>query len=316
MVLNVAYSSDDNYLKHVMASLLSLLDHNREFEVINVYLLCNGIEETNRQELIELVKNTNANIHFLELSSVRDRIRTDGSFSISSFGRLFLGELVPERRIIYMDCDSIVNGSLMPLVQMDMGECICGAVQDNVSKYFKVILGNTPDSRYFNAGFLVIDLSKWNALQMQDKAIAVIEEFHGSVPHQDQGVLNKICYGKIMRLHPKYNFQSPMFEMKPEHLNKLIPDYYSGQELKEAKESPVFIHFTEGFSNRPWRKGCTHPYADLYRRYLDMTPYKGYIEDTRINKNAEIVKWFYYNTPFPVYRLFCKLIEIRKEFYR
>ena len=293
MVLNVAYSSDDNYLKHVMASLLSLLDHNREFEVINVYLLCNGIEESNRQKLIELVKNTNANIHFLELSSVRDQIRTDGSFSISAFGRLFLGELVPECRIIYMDCDSIVNGSLMPLVQMDMGECVCAAVQDNVTKYFKVVLGNASDSRYFNSGFLVIDLSKWNALQMQDKAIAVVEEFHGSVPHQDQGVLNKICYGKIMRLHPKYNFQCPMFEMKPEHLIKLIPDYYSEQELKEAKESPVFIHFTEGFSNRPWRKGCTHPYAGLYRKYLDMTPYKGYIEDARINKNAEIVKWFY-----------------------
>ena len=143
---------------------------------------------------------------------------------------------------------------------------------------------------------------------MQKKAMEFIKKYHGSVPHQDQGVFNAICYKRILRLHPKYNYQCPMFEYTPKQLQIMNPGYYSEQELQEAKENPTFIHFTEGFRNRPWRDNCTHPNKDIYLRYRSMTPYSGELEHADINKNSLIVYKAYKMLPFPLYRLFLYII--------
>lgn len=313
MILNVAYSCDENYMKHVMVSILSLLENNKEFEKIHIYLLCNNVSDESKDALRNLVKEPKCGVFFVENSDIEKRLHTDGKFPISGFGRIFLGNMILEDRIIYMDCDSVLNGSLLSLMQLDLGDSVCGVVQDTVSKYYKTVLGNPPKSRYFNSGFILLDLKKWREQNLQEQALKVIDEFHGSVPHQDQGVLNKICYGKTLWLHPKYNFLCPMFEFTPEQLKMMNQGYYSIREIEEAKENPVFIHFTEGFCNRPWREQCTHPYAYLYRKYQEMTPYAGWIEKHGLNKHTQIVKWVYEHLPFPVYRFFCMCLSVRKR---
>lgn len=308
MELNIAYSSDDNYTKHLLVSMVSLLENNKEFEQINIYILSNGITEINKQLLTEWCQKYGANIKFTEFESISDKVDTDGSFSKSAFGRLFLDDFIDKDKVLYLDCDSAINGSYYELMQLDISDWLACAVQDNVSAYFKQVIGMKKDDVYFNSGVILFNLKKWREENMQKKAMEIIKKFHGSVPHQDQGVFNAICYKRILRLHPKYNYQCPMFEYTPKQLQIMNPGYYSEQELREAKENPIFIHFTEGFSNRPWRVNSSHPNKDLYLKYQSMTPYSGELEHADINKNSSIVYKAYKTLPFPLYRLFLYLI--------
>jgi len=309
--LNVAYSSDENYFQHMKISIMSLLDNNREFSKVNIYVLSNGITEDSLQNLNHTIKQLNyeAELTIIDFTKILQRIHTTIKFHLSSFGRLFLGECINKDRVLYLDCDSAVNGSFFELFQMKFGNSICAAVQDNVYVKYKKAIGLQKDDLYFNAGFLMIDLDKWRKEDLQTKALQMIERYNGNIPHNDQGVINAICYQRILRLHPKYNFQCPMFEYKPEQLRKLIPNYYSEKEILEARENPVFIHYTTGFSNRPWREPCFHIYKDVYRKYQNQTEYADQFENEPLNKNANMLKMAYQRLPFPIYRVFDNIVS-------
>ena len=38
-VMNVVYSSDDNYVQHAVTSIVSLAQNNKNFKTINIYLI-------------------------------------------------------------------------------------------------------------------------------------------------------------------------------------------------------------------------------------------------------------------------------------
>lgn len=42
-VMNVVYSSDDNYVQHAVTSIVSLAQNNKNFKTINIYLIENNI---------------------------------------------------------------------------------------------------------------------------------------------------------------------------------------------------------------------------------------------------------------------------------
>ena len=70
---------------------------------------------------------------------------------------------------------------------------------------------------------------------------------------------------------------TPFFTMSRDEIMQYygLKEYYSEVELSEAINSPVFIHYTPAFVNRPWIKGSKHPLVSLYMKYLDLTPWKG-----------------------------------------
>lgn len=316
MELVVAYSSDDNYYRHLLVSMISLMSNNQEFDSIKIYILDNGIREENKRNLVSWANQFRSKIIFYPFEHIANKLKTDNKFPLSAYGRLFLDEVVEEDKVLYLDCDSAINGSFYNLWSMGMEDNICFGVQDNVSAYYKTSIGMKKTDIYVNSGVLLIDLRKWREYRMQEHAIEMIKRYKGAVPHHDQGVINAICYGKIKRVHPKYNLQCPMFEYTPKQLKILNANYYTENELKEAFENPVFIHYTEGYSNRPWRKNSTHPMRGIYRKYQEMTEFKGNYEDRTLNSNAQKMLWAYKKLPFEMYKMILLLIEVRKNILR
>ena len=53
------------------------------------------------------------------------------------------------------------------------------------------------------------------------------------------------------------------------------PEFYSEEQIKNAVENPVIIHFTTSFlSERPWIKGSKHIYLDKWMHYKNMSPWR------------------------------------------
>ena len=167
--LNVVYSSDENYSKLVMTSMVSLIENNKEFDKINVYVISNGISPQSKELTVSLAEGTNAEVIFIDFAEIEDKIYTDGNYSVSSYARLFLTQIIDEDYVIYMDCDSIVTGSLMPLVEDDFDNYAVGGVLDIVNPFFKTALGLDEKSEYFNAGFLYINLDYWRKNDVENQ---------------------------------------------------------------------------------------------------------------------------------------------------
>lgn len=87
----------------------------------------------------------------MELGNLKERfpykIDTRG-FDISAMGRLFAPKVLPEsvERALYLDCDTIVCGSIEPLYETELGECLAGMVMEpTVYQEMKETIGMKPE---------------------------------------------------------------------------------------------------------------------------------------------------------------------------
>ena len=63
--MNVVYASNDGYARHLGTSLYSLLDRNRDFADISVYVLTLGLSEENQGKLREIAEHFGRRLIFL-----------------------------------------------------------------------------------------------------------------------------------------------------------------------------------------------------------------------------------------------------------
>lgn len=314
MKLNVAYSTDENYVRHLGVSMTSLLENNKDFSEICVYIIESKISDKSKHIFQEIASDYGRNVKFISFDLLATNLRVDNTFSIMSYGRLFLGKLVDIDKIIYLDCDSIIDGSLFELWAQDISDYYIGGVQDTVNIFYLTSIGLDRSSKYINAGFLIINLRKWREDGLEEKFINFINKYNGSVPHHDQGTINGVCKEKILILEPRFNLQCPMFHYNSKQIKALdnLEQYYNQEQLDSAKNNPVFIHYTNGFFNRPWNKKCTHPLVNTYLKYLEMSPWNGLLLEAELCRNTKIMKFLYQNSPFFLYRKIWQFIAFKK----
>jgi lipopolysaccharide biosynthesis glycosyltransferase len=303
--LIVVYSSDNYYVQHLGVSMLSLFQNNKEFKSINVYIIENNISAKNKRNIITISQNYRRTVHFIDFNSFSSKLqlKIGNSISENSYARLVITSVLENNidKVIYLDCDSIINQSLKDLWNKDISDYYVAGVCDTVSDKTKSRINLDSNKPYINAGMLLINLKKWREENVEQRFIKFIESYNGEVYHHDQGVINGVLNDKLLVLHPKYNSMSTFFTMSKEQIMQYygLKDYYSKVELQEAKSNPVFIHFTPAFVNRPWIRGCRHPLASLYHRYLGLTPWKGthLLKDKR-SLGEKMVAFLYNKLPF------------------
>lgn len=300
--LNVIYSSDDNYARHMGVSIKSLLETNKEFSEIEIFIIENEITAANKEKLAELVHPyPNARITWINFAGWKKELRLNMAWkiSISSYARLFIAEMVRTEieKILYLDCDMIICKSLHNLWNEDIGNVVLAAVQDPVGDHIKAAVGMAADDRYFNAGMLLINLKQWRTQNIGEKCLTFIKNKEGNVTHHDQGTLNGVLNGQVKFLHPQYNVMTILYILSREQQNQFFgnhADYYRESELREAKELPVILHYTPSFTTRPWVKNCKHPLRKKYWDVLMRTPWKGYqLERDSRKIHVRAVEWWH-----------------------
>ena len=312
MHLHIAYASDDNYVQHLGVSTVSLFETNKEFDKITVHILNNNLSIINLEKLSRIGEKYNREILFYDLGSLLNSLKKfeiPDTISITAYSRLFLSELIDVRidKVVYADCDSVFNGSLKSLWNTDISSYSIGAVEDHVGIANKINIGIKELSKYVNSGFLLMNLVKIRKDGGLNKMIGVIKKYGGQVQHHDQGVINAAFNNDVFYLHPKYNTMTSFYDFKDvQSIENYYgaTQYYCQDEIDEAKNNPVFIHFTPGFSKRPWIKGCRHPLQNKYLKYLAMTSWKNELvqEDIRPLKYRLIEK-IYWIFGYKIYKI-------------
>lgn len=279
--VNIIYVSNDGYAGHLAASMVSLLENNRQIPHMKVYVLSVNMSREYKARLEAAAEHYGRGFQAVELGDLKERftyaIDTRG-FDISAMGRLFAAQVLPEtvEKALYLDCDTIVCGSISALYETELGGSLLGMVMEpTVYSALKETIGMDRDEAYYNSGVLLMALGQWRAQNVLEQLLDFYGAHEGSLFACDQDTINGALRGRILTLPPKYNYFTNYRYFRYGTLCRLCRAYekVGRTAFEEAGRAPVIIHFMG--DERPWIAGNHNHYRRLYEVYLDCTPWKG-----------------------------------------
>lgn len=275
--VNVAYHCTDNYAQITATSILSIFENNKDMDEIDVYMIENGFTDATKDKMGKLAERYGRRIFFIAMPDfVKEYglglVRIKEKWGFDSYSRLFLDRLLPDcNKVLYLDGDTIVNGSLKKLWETDLEGKSCAAALDCISEAYYKLFGLGENARYCNSGVILMDLDKWRERHIGDKVREYVNENKGYVFFMEQTVFNAVLQDQIQYLDAECNVSTLMQTMSYEELKRLrrFKYFYSREEVENAVKSPLILHMTGFFyvTNRAWNKVTDHPARYLFAEY-------------------------------------------------
>ena len=297
--MNVLCTCDNNYVWLMGISAISMFENNRKLQDLNVYLLGENISNENKQILADIGEKYRRKITVLDVPKIDiPEALVSARWPLSAFTRLYAGELLPDTidKVLYLDCDTIIKGNLSELDSWNVSGKVFWGIKDCIGKEYKknIGIGSDTDGLYVNAGVLLINLQELRKVSIKEILSAYMSQYEKLINYADQDVLNGAFIGAIGVLPPQYDVMTIAATYSYKDIVRLRKptNYYSEQELAEAIRNPVIIHYTTNMRMiRPWYTNTNHPYADFFKKYMQISPWKDRNLNTMVftTKEAQII---------------------------
>lgn len=269
MHYNIVIVSNEGYIQHAAVMLTSLFCTNKDKHFV-IWLLTDGITKETMSKLQTVCATYRA-----ELKVITCGIDNLGDFPVGQWNpimyfKLLIPQLLPatEKRCLFLDVDMIVHDDITMLYHWELDNNVIAAAEDMPDCItFKPRLGLKDTDLCINSGVMVCDLEKWRQMEQEQP----IMKYATSIIHKivnEQDVIACYFKDKIALLPIRWNMTTFYFNRKPKIFSRYLP------ELEAAKQCPGIIHFAAPI--KPWFKDCQHPYRQLYKQYLRLTPWRGY----------------------------------------
>ena len=266
----------------------SLCCNNPESEVTIHVLIDDSVTAKDKEDLTTTIcrfpngKVLFYNVDLSLLPAFPSLEKRQGEISKAAYYRLMLSEILPAsiHKVLYMDGDLIVRGSLASLWDTELTGYAVAAAVDGLSGDIEIYnrLRIPIEKVYFNSGVMLVNLDYW-------REHAVINEFYDFIRTRaedialwDQDVLNYVFQDRKTLFPIKYNLTSGFLFKTPRF------DYWKNErELKEALKNPVVVHFA---GDKPWYYylRAPHPFTSTWKLYQDQTLWKGVTWEHRSRK--------------------------------
>ena len=160
--INIAFAIDAKYTPHLETLIKSICYYNKN---VNFYVLHNDIPQEwfeGIQCKLEKMGNNLFSIHISD-DIFKDYKTLEHISSSSSYYRLLIPKLINQARVLYLDADIIVNGSLSDFYYSDLEGAPVGVIRDycTMQTFPFPYLDESISRKYFNSGVLLIDCAKW-----------------------------------------------------------------------------------------------------------------------------------------------------------
>ena len=268
--MNVIFATNDNFAQYAGVAILSLLDNNKHSH-FNINLLCLDVCNENIKKIRELTSNYDCTFNIINVDeSTFDGCPDPGQYSKACYLRLLTPDLLPKvDKVLYLDCDLVVNGDIEELYNTDMeGYAVAGVSDCTLS--FNIIepyIGyDFMEYGYINSGVLLLNLKYWREHHSKEALFEYLHTHKVCLPDQD--AINYVFHKQVLKLHPKWNCHVGFFAFPP----LVIPE--QKRFVKELWTGAKIIHFTG--PAKPWTKECVNPYKKVFLKYKLMTPWKDF----------------------------------------
>ena len=272
-MINIALAPDNNYVMPASVAITSILENKKSDICIFLLYLENNLSEDSKNKLKGITAIYSTQIEFVELSEDKLKGFPVLRHGLSAYLRMFAPQILPDiDKLLYLDCDLLVEKPLDDLYNVDIERYDMAAVMDlnevTVPEFLKSIGCNS--GHYVNTGVLLMNLKKLRTRDIIGDTVSYLNLYKDLIKFSDQDILNGII-PDILLLPPKYNSTIHLWNPK---VRQFCLKVWSEAEIEEGKKSPVIIHYLSAI--KPWHWGATHPLKHRWYYYLEKTPYCNY----------------------------------------
>lgn len=274
--LNILYQFDENYAPYAGISMLSLFENNKNIEKLNVYCATMNLSEKNKQLIVKNAENHNRQITFLDTSNIVDKIKSFNAGgwnnSLATWMKIFvIEELIGKiDSLLYIDCDTLVLGSLEKLCGFDFDGNAMAAVVDCIGFENLHRLNIEDNKYYYNAGIMFFNLRYFYEHDgFYDNMLKHLRKNIHRYPINDQDLLNDYFSHNIKRMNPRYNFQCIHYMYSDKDYFNVYGkyDYYTKSEIAHARKNVKIVHFVRILGNYPWDANNLHPITKRFNSW-------------------------------------------------
>ncbi len=259
-IIPIVFATNDNYAPYLATAIQSIKEHSNKNNMYDMYVFHTSLSMQN-QLLIDSLTEVNISIRFIDVTPYIKNIKvySHGHYSVEMYYRILIPEILSEYdKVLYLDCDLIVNTDIAELYSIDISNYILGVVLDEITtddmlRYLNSTL-KFPIDKYFNSGVLMINTKKFNENGIKQKCFDVLDK-SPRLACPDQDILNISCRGEVLYLSNEWNYQC-------------APNNYTLLDRYLTKKN--IIHYTSPF--KPWNT-VDLPLSEYFWKYAKNTPY-------------------------------------------
>ncbi len=293
--INVAYAFDTNYHYITHVSMKSImLSQNRDTFIIFHILVSSKIKDEEKKIIDKICQiHRNCEIKYFQMGERYKEINTKGyiQWSTAMFYRLRLPELLPnEKRILYLDCDTIIYKDLTKIYNYDIeGNYFTGMLEPRDLSYLGKNVKN-----YINTGVMLFNLEELRNGNVSKKLEEFLIKYNFKLLFPVNDSVNTVCHQKNGYFPPEYvqwGFCNEEFVNK--YINELQIKIDKNEVLKAYKDP--YIYHLIGYRYKPWNgipnyygTVCIDPIVRFYQMAKKTEYYYDIIKQFKIYEKSLI----------------------------
>ncbi len=291
----VAFASDNNYVKYLSVAIVSLTDNMSKDYNYDIVILEDNIKDKNKRLLLKQIKDfKNVSLRFIDINRYFDKNKdvefylVDGAkyLTRSMYNRFFIPDIFKNYdKVIYLDCDILINSDLVDLYKINLGDNMIGGVtinenylasnpnltnevKNDTKKFFNI--ENYSSSFYINSGVILYDIVNCNNYNFVEKCLEFIK-LNKDAFSPDQDAINVVCYKKIYYLDYRYNFLAYLYTDLPETRKYILDD---AKIIHFAVHHPLNKALYSHSIGKWIETSFKSPFFKNKKKYLPITIYK------------------------------------------
>jgi len=247
--VNILVTLDENYLPRLNVMLSTLTGFNPDC-VFNIYLLHTSIRADMLISTETILGDAGRLIQIQAHDLKLDHVPTTARYPKEIYYRIFAARYLPDtlERVLYLDPDLVVNGSVLPLYQMDMGDYYFAAASHTgplLQKVNTLRLDMEENSPYINSGVMLMNLALLRREQDFEEVFRFVEKRKNFLILPDQDIISGLYGSRIYALDPfRYNMTERLYQMHA--------PFEKGLDLDWVRKNSVIIHYCG--RNKPWKE--------------------------------------------------------------
>ncbi|MCR4889253.1 MAG: hypothetical protein K5979_08775 [Ruminococcus sp.] len=282
--MNISFVSSEKFLVGARVMLVSFLENNK-FEKHNIYWLYTDVNQKAIDEFCGFFEKRYGQkvTPFRMTDEMMKGFYTDKTFGVAAFHKLFVFRHLdtPGGRILSLDADAVVNGSLKDFYYQEMGEnCIASSpdlyIRETDDDYITDTLGLPKDHTYINLGNTLFNLDKYLPAVSTEVCAEYVKNNPEKLRYVAQDVLNVMLKDRI-KVCDVYKYNLQIFsEMNMKHSRFYLKNDDRGIKVRNAlKNDPVIVHYVR--KAKPWDTNYIFGDRRFFKKYEIIAYGRGYV---------------------------------------
>lgn len=266
---HILYTVDHAYFPHMLTSLYSLMENNKERNFI-IHIIWDEFTDDDFEHLHILNRlYEQCTIKLYPFDQLKAVIKW---YNLPSWkgsdmpnARLFASKIIEGvDHLLYLDSDTVIVDSLDELFQRKIDTPIAAVQELVVPSHMQGVVDT-----YYNSGVLLFDCKLWEQLCCLENIYDHIKNIPIQLIYPDQDILNLGMAHQITSLPICYNMYPILSCMKnyPVLAQKFFRNYFPSYSYDEIFKSPFILHAFPYLHAKVWENNKIHPFTSYYDKY-------------------------------------------------